>query len=78
MKEEPWSRDEPESPCVRLCVIHGESGMCLGCHRTGDEIAHWSAMETAERAAILAELPSRASRLPRRRGGRRARRSAPG
>ncbi len=78
MKEEPWSRDEPESPCVRLCVIHEESGLCLGCHRTRDEIARWSAMGADERAAILDELPGRASRLPRRRSGRRTRRSAPG
>jgi hypothetical protein len=72
--EEPWSRDEPESPCVRLCVIHEESGLCLGCHRTGDEIARWSEMSAGERAAILAELPGRAIRLARRRGGHRARR----
>ncbi len=78
MKEKPWSREEPESPCVRLCVIHGESGLCLGCHRTGDEIARWSAMGAAERAAILAELPGRAGRLSRRRGGRRARRPGQG
>ena len=64
-----WRRDEPESPCVRVCVIH-PTGLCAGCLRTMEEIAAWSAMAPDERRAVLADLPARAPLLHRRRGGR--------
>ena len=68
-----WERDEPQSPCVKVCVIHPAERICAGCHRTVDEIAAWSRMTPEARAAVMAELPSRAPRLARRRGGRAAR-----
>ena len=37
--DEVWSRPEPQSPCRKVCVIHPESGLCIGCLRTIDEIA---------------------------------------
>jgi predicted Fe-S protein YdhL (DUF1289 family) len=52
-----WS--EMESPCVDICEIDRVTGLCLGCRRTINEIAGWSAMTSAERRRILAELPSR-------------------
>lgn len=73
MKDEPWQRDEIESPCVRVCVVHPEARICVGCHRTIDEIAMWAKMDPAARAAVLEDLPGRAKALKRRRGGRRAR-----
>ncbi len=47
------------TPCVQICVLDPESRLCLGCGRTIDEIARWSAMSEAERQRIMAELPSR-------------------
>lgn len=71
--DEPWSRAEIESPCVKICVIRRETGLCLGCHRTLDEIATWSTLAPQERHAIMKELPARAIlNRPRRRRGRRA------
>jgi uncharacterized protein len=32
---------------------------CLGCRRTLGEIARWSQMTDAERAAVVAQLPAR-------------------
>lgn len=61
------------SPCIDICQIHPEARLCVGCLRTIDEIAAWGAMSADARAAILAELPGRAPRLTRRRGGRRGR-----
>ena len=61
-----------ESPCVNICVIHAETGLCLGCRRTRDEIAAWSAMTDAARRRVMEELPSRAAH-PGRRGGRAGR-----
>jgi predicted Fe-S protein YdhL (DUF1289 family) len=48
-----------ESPCTKVCTLDARSGLCLGCGRTIDEIARWSAMSAAERARIMAELPGR-------------------
>jgi uncharacterized protein len=68
-----WKRAEIESPCVKTCVIHPEARICVGCHRSIDEIASWSALTAADRRAIMAVLPSRAGLLRQRRGGRAAR-----
>ncbi|WP_126975896.1 DUF1289 domain-containing protein [Frigidibacter oleivorans] len=49
------------SPCIRLCRLDPETGLCLGCHRTLEEIAGWSAMDPAARQAVMAALPRRAA-----------------
>jgi hypothetical protein len=48
-----------ESPCVKICTLDARSGQCLGCGRTIEEIARWTAMGAAERARVLGELPWR-------------------
>ena len=68
-----WTRDEIESPCVRICVVHPEARICTGCHRTLDEIARWSKMDPQERREIMGALPERAPMLAKRRGGRAGR-----
>ncbi len=73
MKDDIWSRNEIESPCVRVCVVHPEERICTGCFRTIDEIAGWSKLPNEERRAIMEALPDRAGRLKKRRGGRAAR-----
>ena len=50
-----------ESPCTKVCVMDAENRYCLGCRRTLGEIARWSEMADAERAAIMAQLPARRS-----------------
>ncbi|HXQ12779.1 MAG TPA: DUF1289 domain-containing protein [Caulobacteraceae bacterium] len=52
-----------ESPCIRVCMVDGRSGLCLGCYRTLGEIARWSAYTDAERARIMRGLPERRSRI---------------
>ena len=73
MSDDIWKRDEVESPCVKTCVIHAEARLCIGCLRTMDEIAGWSAMTPEARRAVMEALPSRKGALARRRGGRAAR-----
>ncbi|WP_373458320.1 DUF1289 domain-containing protein [Brevundimonas sp. SORGH_AS_0993] len=46
-----------------VCAVDGESGLCLGCFRTLKEIAGWRALGDEERARVMAELPSRRSRI---------------
>jgi predicted Fe-S protein YdhL (DUF1289 family) len=58
-----WRRDEIESPCVKVCVIHPGSGLCVGCLRTRDEIGAWSTMAPADRRAVMDALPARAPLL---------------
>jgi predicted Fe-S protein YdhL (DUF1289 family) len=48
-----------ESPCVKICTLDARSGLCLGCGRTIDEIARWTAMGAAERSRVIGELPGR-------------------
>ena len=73
MSDELWQRDEIASPCVKICVVHPQERICTGCLRTIDEITQWSRFSNDERRQIMAELPARAPRLKKRRGGRAAR-----
>ncbi|MGJ8588031.1 MAG: DUF1289 domain-containing protein [Yoonia sp.] len=68
-----WSRAEIESPCIKICVIETKSRLCTGCLRTIDEIGAWSRMTHEARAEVMAELPTRAGQITKRRGGRAAR-----
>jgi predicted Fe-S protein YdhL (DUF1289 family) len=48
-----------ESPCLKICTLDARSGLCLGCGRTIDEIARWTAMGAGERARVMDMLPGR-------------------
>lgn len=51
------------TPCVKVCVVDGPTGLCLGCFRTLGEIAGWGALDEDRRAEIMAELPERRGRI---------------
>ena len=76
MTDEIWQRDEVDSPCVKICIIHPETRLCLGCRRSIDEISRWSGMTTEERREITAVLAERNPGPNRRSGGAGARRAA--
>ena len=48
-----------KSPCVKVCQMDPQRGLCTGCLRTLDEIARWAGMTEVEREQVLEELPSR-------------------
>lgn len=77
MSDDIWQRDEPESPCVNICVIHPDAEICTGCLRSLAEICDWSSMTPEARAELLSALPARAALLKQRRGGRRAKHATP-
>ncbi|MDJ0512164.1 MAG: DUF1289 domain-containing protein [Methyloceanibacter sp.] len=52
-----------ETPCVNICLLDQTSGLCIGCGRSGNEIADWVNMSPTERRAIMATLPERLRRL---------------
>ncbi|MFY0989747.1 DUF1289 domain-containing protein [Halomonas sp. C05BenzN] len=43
----------PASPCIQVCRIADDTGLCEGCGRSLDEIARWGSMSEAERAAVM-------------------------
>lgn len=71
--KEVWQRDEIQSPCINICVVHPEARICTGCYRSIDEITQWSKLSNDARAEVIATLPGRAATLSKRRGGRAAR-----
>ena len=73
MTDDIWARDEVQSPCIKICVIHPEERLCVGCYRSIEEIGRWSQMTAPERKAVLDDLPARLPRLAKRRGGRMGR-----
>ncbi len=40
-------KQEIDSPCVKICIFDTESGYCLGCSRTADEVEMWGKPETS-------------------------------
>lgn len=66
-----------ETPCQNLCVLDRVSGLCIGCGRSGDEIANWLILSPAERKAVMQALPARIEEMTKRevRGGKTGNRS---
>lgn len=48
-----------KTPCVKVCVVDGESGLCMGCYRRLNEVAGWARLSDAERETIMGELKGR-------------------
>ena len=51
------------TPCIKVCVVDGETGLCMGCYRQLSEVAGWSRLTDPDRARIMAELPDRRARI---------------
>lgn len=51
------------SPCVGTCKLDPETGWCVGCARSGDEIAEWRGGSNTWRASVWDELPVRFEQL---------------
>lgn len=52
-----------KTPCIKVCIVDGASGHCLGCGRTLGEIAKWASFTASERDAVMAQLPPRMEAL---------------
>jgi predicted Fe-S protein YdhL (DUF1289 family) len=45
--------DEPvPSPCISVCTMNPDTGLCNGCYRTLDEIAAWSGLSDADKRVL--------------------------
>lgn len=49
-----------ESPCKKICQV--QDNVCIGCHRSLDEIKRWRSMSDQERRAIMQAIPERATK----------------
>lgn len=47
------------SPCVQICSLD-EEDVCIGCHRSADEIRRWGRMDSHERRRVLQMCNARA------------------
>jgi len=57
----PQSQRPVLTPCIGVCTLDAQ-GLCVGCRRSGDEIARWMYMSDLERAHLMDEvLPQRSS-----------------
>lgn len=50
---------EIPSPCQNVCQMNPQTGYCIGCLRTLDEIADWLEMNDAQKRLLLARLDAR-------------------
>jgi hydroxymethylglutaryl-CoA lyase len=47
------------SPCINVCRMDAQTGLCLGCFRTIEEIADWSRASDAQRLRVLLAVERR-------------------
>jgi uncharacterized protein len=47
------------SPCINVCQMEPQSGLCLGCRRTLQEIAEWMEMTPREKLDTLERVAAR-------------------
>lgn len=53
----------PPSPCVGICTMNDEVGLCLGCGRNRHEITGWVSIEDERKIDIWKQLPGRMADL---------------
>lgn len=47
------------TPCINICRMDKQSGLCTGCLRTIEEITIWSRTDDETRQRILAAIAKR-------------------
>lgn len=58
------SQQAVPSPCVSICRMNEQSGLCEGCWRTLDEIASWSTMGDDAKRAVWQLIEQRQAEHP--------------
>ena len=57
------TRPNIQSPCIKVCAVDGETGLCLGCGRSLKEIGGWMQFDDAGRQAVMNTLLDRLDHL---------------
>ena len=50
-----------KSPCIEVCSLNNED-VCIGCHRTANEIIEWFSAPNERKREILAAIDQRRSK----------------
>ena len=48
-----------KSPCKNVCELDPNTGFCLGCKRSIDEINNWSLKDDKEKISIIKKAQNR-------------------
>jgi len=48
-----------DSPCNDICTTDSESGLCIGCGRTTEEISNWLYYTDKQKKKVLKDLKNR-------------------
>ena len=51
--------DKIDSPCIDICTIDRDSGECIGCGRTIEEVSNWTNFDNLKKKQILENLNAR-------------------
>ena len=51
--------EKTNSPCNGICIMDEDTGLCVGCLRTSDEIANWEEYSKAEREEVMSKITRR-------------------
>lgn len=51
------------SPCISICTMNPQTGLCEGCFRTIDEIAQWSTASEEKKRVVWVEIKRRQAAL---------------
>ena len=51
------------SPCINVCRMNAQTGLCEGCFRTIDEIARWGTASNEFKRTVWGEIRRRQERL---------------
>jgi len=51
--------DYVASPCVKVCALDRDTGLCSGCFRTTQEIADWIEMTPEQKNATVERAEAR-------------------
>ena len=58
------SRYAPPSPCISVCKIAPDSGLCYGCLRTLEEIGAWANSDYEDKRAVWGKIAERLEASP--------------
>ena len=51
--------NEIDTPCIDICSIDRDSGECIGCGRTVEEVSNWANFNNLKKKQILENLNAR-------------------
>jgi len=48
-----------DSPCIDICTTDSQSGLCVGCGHTQEEITNWLTFSEAQKKQVLINIEKR-------------------